>query len=190
MSQNSVTSAGMAIGVAGQIADSGPHDIVSGFNQAAAQMPFGYGVRDGTVKDSYVLATGFSGVYPVAGINVFDFNHQKIGAADPGGTYAGDLGASGLVQYAGLQVGRKGRYLVPVEAAPSIGDGAWCRGVATGNLGVGIWRGAARGAAGPLSASYHVDCSKQGVFRSSSYTAADGTTLVAILEVDFTSSPY
>lgn len=189
MSQTTVPAGGALIGVPGQIYDSGPHDIVSGFNEETAQMPFGFGIRDGSAKDFYKLASGFSGVLPVAGVNVWNANHEPaitLGNAQ----VIGDMGASGLLQNAGLQVGRKGRFLVPVEAAPTIGDGAWCRGVATGNLGVGSWRSAARGAAGPLGASYHVDCSKQAVFRSSSFTAQDGSTLVAVLEVDFTSGPY
>lgn len=193
MSQTTIQASGQTIGVPGMIADSADViDIVSGFNPSGGvQLPFGYGLRDnGTNRDQYVLATGFSGVYPVAGINVFDLSHMRQGAADGAGNFAGDLGGSGIAGPAGIQVGRKGRFLVPVEVAPTIGDGAWCRGVATGNLGAGIWRSAARGAAGPLSASYHVDCSKQAVFRSTSFTAADGTTLVAVLEVDFLNSVY
>lgn len=187
MSQTTISAGGQSIGVAGQIYDSGPHDIVSGVNEENTQMPFGYGVRDGSARDFYKLASGFSGVLPIAGINVWSANHQPAFTA-PNGQVNGDMGSSGLLQYASLQVGRKGRYLVPVEAAPTIGDGAWCRGVATGNLGVGVWRSATRGAAGPLGASYHVDCSKQAVFRTTSFTASDGSTLVAVVEVDFTNS--
>lgn len=189
MSQTTINAGGMSIGVAGQVYDTGPHDIVSGFNEEAAQMPFGHGVRDGSSAGFYKLATGFSGVYPVVGINVQGWNHMPAVTLN-NGQVIGDQGASGLLQNASLQVGRKGRFLVPVEAAPAVGDGAWCRGVATGNLGVGLWRGTTRGAAGPLGASYHVDCSKQAVFRTAAFTAADGTTLVAVLEVDFTNGPY
>lgn len=188
MSQTSVGAAGQAIGVAGQVADSGPNDILSGFNDSSTQMPFGYGVRFSTARDGYVLATGFSNVVPVQGVNSFGHNHMKAGAADAAGNFAGDLGASGLLQYAGIQVLRKGRVLLPVEAAPNIGDRLWCRGVATGSLTAGSWRGAAVGSA-PLSASYHVDCTRQGVFVTSSFTAADGSTLVAYAEVDFTTLP-
>lgn len=188
MSQTSVSAGGQAIGVAGQLYDSGPHDTLSGFNEDSTQMPFGYGVRFGTARDMYVLATGFSNVVPVQGVNLHGLNHVKAGAADSGGAYQGDLGASGLLENAGLQVLRKGRVLLPVEAAPSIGDRLWCRGVATGSLSRGSWRGAAPGSA-PLGASYHVDCTGQGVFISSSFTAADGSTLVAVAEVDFTNKP-
>lgn len=188
MSQTTISAGGQSIGVAGQVADSGDVDSLSGFNDASAQMPFGYGVRFSTNRDGYVLATGFSNVVPVQGVNMFGHNHQKAGAADAAGNYAGDLGASGLLENAWLSVGRKGRFLLPVEAAPSIGDRLWCRGVATGSLTAGVWRGAAVGSA-PLSASYHVDCTRQGVFISSSFTSVDGTTLVAVAEVDFTTLP-
>lgn len=188
MSQTTVSAGGMAIGVAGQLADSGPHDVLSGFNDASAQMPFGFGVRASSEERGYILATGFSNVVAVDGVNLFGHNHIKIGAADAVGAYAGDLGASGLLENASLQVLRKGRVMVPVEAAVTRGQRPWCRGVATGNVSAGIWRGADLNNA-PLSASYHVDCSRQGVFTTASFTAADGTTLVAVLDCDFTNRP-
>jgi hypothetical protein len=188
MSQATMLAAGMAIGAPGQLYDSGPMDALSGFNEDTTQMPFGYGIRFGTGRDRYVLATGFSTVVPIQGVNLRDMNHARAGSVDSGGAYQGDMGGSGLLQYAGLQVLRKGRVLLPVEAAPSIGDRLWCRGVATGTLTRGSWRGAAPGAA-PLSASYHVDCARQGVFITTSSTSVDGTTLVAVAEVDFTSLP-
>lgn len=188
MAQLTVSAGGMSIGIPGQIADSGPHDIVSGFNEGTAQIPFGYGLRQGSVADFYQLATGFSNVSQIVGLSVYDYCHVRSSNVDPLGKSSGDLGASGLVQNAGLQVARKGRYLVPVEASPAVNDRAWCRGVATGSLTAGVWRGAAAGSA-PLGASYHVDCTSQGVFRSVALTAADGTTLVAVLEVDFTNKP-
>lgn len=186
MSQTTVPTGGMYIGVAGQVADSGPIDVLSGFNLVATQIPFGYGVRFGTARDSYVLPTGFSNVLPIQGVNVFDLAHARAGNADSAGFYQGDLGGSGILQYGGMQVGRKGRYLLPVEAAPSIGDRGWCRGIPTGSLTAGSWRGAAPNAAGPLGASYHVDCTRQVVFLTTSFTSADGSTLVAVAECDFT----
>lgn len=186
MSQTSVSAGGQAVGNPGEIADTGPRDINSGFNEATTQMPFGYGVRFGSANNYYVLATGFSVSVPVQGVNLLNANHMPaITLAN--GTVIGDLGSSGLLQYASLQVMRQGRVLVPVEASPSLGDRAWCRGIGTGSLTPGVWRGAAAGSA-PLGGSYHVDCSKQGVFRSTAFTAADGSTLVAVLEVDFVNS--
>lgn len=185
--QTSVSAGGQAIGVAGQIADSGPHDIVSGFSkESSSQVPFGFGLRvqAGSNGDAYLLPTGFSNVGGnIAGLSVFDLNHAKAGVADSQGVYSGDLGASGLLPNASLQVGRKGRYLVPVEANVLPGDRAWCRGIGTGALTPGIWAGSGYGA------SYHIDCTAQAVFRSTTYTALDGVTKVAIMECDFTSKP-
>jgi len=198
MAQTTVSAGGQSIGVAGQLADSAEgRDVVSGFNkEATAQIPFGFGVRvqPGSNGDGFLLATGFSGGAPgteVAGINVFSFNHFKQGAADPLGNFAGDLGGSGLLPNAGLQVLREGRVLVPVEINVVAGDRAWCRGIATGTTSntAGIWSGTGYNVAGAGS-SYMIDCTRQGVFRSGTYTAADGVTKVAVLEVDFTNKSF
>ncbi len=192
MSQTTVSAGGQSIGVAGQLADTGEgQDIVSGFNmEATAQIPFGYGVRvqPGSNGDGFLLATGFSNVISVDGISVFNFNHNRAGVADSNGAYSGDMGASGLLPKAGLQVLRDGRVLVPVEINVVAGDRPFCRGVATGTLTPGIWSGTGYVAAG-VGSSHMIDCTKQGVFRSGTYTAADGVTKVAILEVDFTNKP-
>lgn len=204
MSQTVISAGGQAIGVAGQVADSAHQDIVSGFNkEAAKQIPFGHGVRvqPGSNGDGFLLATGFSGSqglgFDVAGVNVFSFNHMRLTGPDAAGNYAGDIGSSGangpagLVANAGMQVLRRGRILVPVEADVVAGDRPWCRGIATGVTAgqfAGTWAGTGYNVAGAGS-SYMLDVTKCGVFRSNSYTAADGTTRVAILEVDFTSKP-
>lgn len=190
MSQTTITAGGQAIGDPGDPADSGPKDVVSGFNQNSAQMPFGFGVRDGTSRDFYVLPTGMSNAYPVGGVLLRRANYQPQ-ITLPNGQTVGDLGASGLVQYAPLNIMRKGRALVPVEAAVTLGQRAWCRGVATGAQTQGSWRGADVGAvplggSQALGASYFIDTSRAAVFRSASFTAADGSTLVAVVEVDFT----
>lgn len=188
MSQTTVSAGGQPIGVAGQIADSGIHDIVSGFSQeSSAQIPFGFGVRGGTSVDGYVNATGFSLVLPINGVNVFDFAHSRAGTQDANGNYSGDMGASGLLPKSSMQIMRKGRVLVPVEQTVFNGQRAWCRGIATGTslnaAMVGMWNGT------NLGASYHVDVTSSAVFRSNTFTSADGTTLVAVLEVDFTNKP-
>lgn len=188
MSQTTVSAGGQSIGVAGQVADSGEgQDIVSGFNmESSAQIPFGFGLRvqPGSNGDGFLLPTGFSTVGgDVAGISIFSFNHQKVGPADSAGIFAGDMGASGLLPKAGLQVMRKGRALVPVQDTVRAGDRPFCMGIGTGALTAGLWAGSGYGA------SYHIDCTRQGVFRSASYTAADGSTKVAVLEVDFTAKP-
>lgn len=188
MSQTSVSAGGQAVGVAGQLADTGnDQDVVSGFNkEATSQIPFGFGLRvqPGSNGDAFLLPTGFSTVGgDVAGINVFGYNHMRQGAADPAGLFAGDMGGSGLLPNAGLQVLRRGRILVPLQDAVKAGDRAFCVGIPTGTIAAGLWAGSGYGA------SYHIDCTRQGVFRTSSYTAADGTTKVAVLEVDFTNKP-
>jgi hypothetical protein len=174
---------GMAPGFAGQIADGSSPDIVSGVNQDATQLPFGFGVRQGSSGGSerfYSLPTGFSTVFELSGLVVHSYDHAPAGAATSDGVFGGDLGGSGLLQYSAFEVGRKGRFLVPVEQAVRNGERAWCRGIGTGALTPGSWVGT------NLGGSYHVDCTRQTVFRSASFTAADGTTLVAVLEVDFT----
>ena len=191
MSQTSITPGGQRVGDAGDPADAGPKDSLSGFNADAAQMPFGYGVSvNENTGDKYSLPTGMTNAYPVAGVFLRRANYQPR-ISLPNGQTVGDLGASGVHQYAPLNVGIKGRWLVPVEAAVTRNQRAWCRGVATGSVTQGSWRGAAVGAVPlggsvALGASYFIDCTKQGVFRTASYTAADGSTLVAVLEVDFT----
>jgi hypothetical protein len=199
MAQTTVSAGGQAIGLAGQIADSANPDVVSGFNkEATSQIPFGVGVRvqPGSNGDGFLLATGFSGGAPgteIAGINIFGFNHFRQGAADPLGNFAGDLGGSGLLPNAGMQVMRDGRAIVPVEIAVVAGDRAWCRGIATGASSasntVGQWAGTGYNTAGNGS-SYMIDCTRQAVFRSGTYTAADGVTKVAILECDFTNKSF
>jgi hypothetical protein len=183
MSQTSVLAGGQPIGFPGQIADDCEPDIVSGFNQDAAQMPFGFGVRQGSsgsLERMYSLPTGFSTVHELAGLVVHNFDHAPAGVADSAGVFQGDLGASGLVQFAATEIGRKGRFLVPVEQAVRNNERAWCRGIGTGALTPGVWAGT------NLGGSYHIDCTRQAVFRSASATAADGSGLVAVLEVDFT----
>jgi hypothetical protein len=195
MSQTSINAGGQRVGYAGDPADPGPKDSLSGFNADTTQMPFGYGVSVNTnTGDKYSLPTGMTNAYPVAGVLLRRANYVLQHNLAGGGS-AGDLGGSGLLQYAPLNVGIKGRFLLPVEVAVSRGDRLWCRGVATGtaitSAAQGSWRGAAVGAV-PLGgtvaagASYFIDCTKQGVFRTASYTSADGTTLVAVCEVDFT----
>jgi len=193
MSQTTISAGGQAIGNAGDVADSGPKDVVSGFNQNTTELPFGYGLRDGTSQDFYAIATGFSTVLPITGVLLRRANYQpKITL--PNGQTVGDFGGSGLVQYAPLNVMRKGRVLVPVEGPVTFGQRAWCRGIATGSSALvtpGIWSATSYSVAGnDTTPSYHVNTTKQAVFRSGSFTAADGTTLVAVLEVDFTASNF
>lgn len=195
MSQTSVTAGGQGVAVAGQLGDASDYRVDSGANEGTSQMPFGFGVRDGSAERGYLLATGFSGVVPVVGVNLHGLNHAPAGAVDGNGNYQGDIGGSGLLQYSAIDVLRRGPVWLPVENTITKGMRGWCRGIATGSTGlgagaVGAWAGALPAAAGPFGASYHVDCTKQVQFRSASVLAADGTTLIALAEVDFVNSPY
>jgi len=183
MSQTSVSAGGQSIGVAGQVSDSGDHDIDTGFNQNSAQMPFGYGVAKGNGERAYALPSGVSGTIEIAGINVFSHNHVKAGAVDAAGNQSGDLGASGLLQNASMQLGVKGRFWVPVAFAVNKGDRPYCYVIATGTITQGAWVGSNMGA------SYVRDCRAQGRFVTGTFTSADGTVSVAVLEADFTNQP-
>lgn len=181
MSQTSVLAGGQPFGIGGQIADSGDADIVSGFSlEPSDQMPFGFGVmqKPGDA-DGYLLPTGNSGTMEVIGVNVFSHDHVRSGT-DGAGNQTGDLGSTGLLPNASLQVMRKGRVVVPVAHTVQPNDRAFCYRVATGSFLRGLWVGS------DMGGSYVRDCSSQGVFRSTAFTATDGTTRVAILEVDFT----
>lgn len=183
MSQTTVNAAGMPAAIQGQLADSGPHDIVSAYSQeATAQIPFGVGLMKGSVAQAALLPSGVSGTMEIYGLNVYA-PRMRAGAADAAGNFVGDLGASGLLPKAPIELGRAGRFWVPVEAAVRDGDRAYCRVTATGALNPGSWAGTNYGG------SYVRDCTAQGVFRSATVTAADGSTLVAILECDFTNKP-
>lgn len=184
MSQTSVPAAGMPIGVAGEKYDSGPHDIVSGFNEeGTSQMPWGIGLMAGPSEKGFLIPSGASGTFEVKGINVFSHAHSRAGNADPDGRYSGDLGATGLLPDAGLQVGREGRFLVPVAIDVRKGDRPFVYVVPTGTFGRGVWVGSNMGG------SYVRDCTAQGEFVTGTFTAADGTTKVAVLDCNFKAKP-
>ncbi len=191
--QTSVPAGGQGVAIAGQLGDASDPSVKSGINEASTQIPFGYGLRDGTTNErGYLLATGFSGVLPIAGVALHGQNHVAAGNADADGNFQGDLGGSGLLQNAPIDVLRRGQVWLPVENTVTKGMRGWCRGIATGSLTPGVWAGAAVGAAGvgPFGASYHVDASKQVKFVTGVYTAADGTTQIALAECDFVNGPY
>jgi hypothetical protein len=179
MSQTTVASAGQSIGVAGQVADSGPHDIVSKFSEeASAEMAFGLGVVQGTGANGVLLPSGSGDKF--AGVNVFGFNHM------PGTN--GDLGTTGLKPKAGLQLMRKGRILVKLDksvtvVSPGV-DRPYLRYTADGTTNPEV------GAFGVASDSgKNLDITKNGVFVSGMLTLADGTGHAAILEFDAAIKP-
>ena len=185
MSQTTVLPNGMAVALPGQLADTGPHDVVTGFSgETVLQIPWGYGLRKAFSGDPqmHILPTGASGTFEIVGINAFRNNAMKGGAQLADGSFPGEVGASGLLPKAMLDVLRAGRAYVPVEADVRDGDRAFCRAGAQGaSGGAGIWLG--------TGVSGTVDCRRQAVFRSNTILSADGTTRVALLEFDFTNFP-
>lgn len=183
MSQTSVSASGQAIGVAGQVFDNAEvQDIVSGFSEETSlQIAFGTGVMHGTADQGVVTAATGGGSGIIMGVSVFGFNHFPANAA---GTI-GDLGTTGVLPKGGLQVMRKGRILAKVGADVTSITPYTARGflqVSTnGNNVAGDWVTA--------TDASNVDATKQAQFVSSLFTAADGTTKVAVLEVDFTNKP-
>ena len=189
MSQTFINPEGQPIGVAGQLYDNAEVvDILSGFSaETVNEIPFGCGVvvAAGTV-DGYKLPSTSGDI--VGGLSVFDFNHMPAGNLDPSGNPTGDLGSVGLKPHGGLQVGRKGRYLVPIDAGITIarGDRPFLRFRTDGasNTQPGTWSNAQDGG------TNLIDCTRLGVFQSgvfATYTATGGSANVAVLEVDFTS---
>ena len=115
----------------------------------------------------------------VEGLSVWGFNHS------PGST--GDLGTTGLKSKAGLQVIRKGRiYAVVDPSVTSITpyvDRGHIRAVANGGDNI---IGALNKAADGITT---IDSTKQVQFVGKLFTAADGVTKIAEVEVDFTNKP-
>jgi hypothetical protein len=182
--QTKINPAGQPIGVAGQLWDSMEgRDIVSAFNEGAAQIPFGVGIVAGSAEDGCKLPAALTDT-PI-GVNVWNANHVPA-ATLANGQVTGDLGATGLMQNAGLQSLRRGRILATVDPSVSTitphSDRAFLRMVATGAGQAGMWGNAA-------NASYFKDVTAVGVWRSKIKTARDGTTKVAVLEVDFSAKP-
>src|SRR5690348_11911552 len=134
MSQTTILAGGQAAGFPGLLADDQDADIVSGWNQDATQLPFGYGLRIGSSglgRDFYSLPTGPSGpagaqYLEPQGAAIFSYDHAPQGTADSGSPamYQGDVGSSGLIQNAAFEVLRRGRFYAPVEAAVKVGDRA------------------------------------------------------------------
>lgn len=183
--QTSINKAGQPVGFPGQLSDSMEGvDVLSRFNQeAAAQMPFGIGVKPGTVRDAVKLPAAQADV--IEGIVKWGANHMPANAT---GTI-GDLGATGLLPKAGLEVVRRGRMYVIVDPGLAVGaitpyvDRGYCRAVVNGgNNVVGAWTNAADGAD-------TIDCTKQVQFVSSVFLAADGVTKMAEVDVDFVNHP-
>lgn len=177
--QTSVSRSGQSQAFAGMNGDIGATRDLSAFNsEASAEMRFGIGVKPSGARGA-LLPTAVSS--RIAGVVLQNANHQT-------GTN-GDLGTTGLKANADLTLRRSGTVWVLVDAGQAVGDftpgitPGWCRYETDGgsNTIVGAWRGA--------DDSHSIDCSKQATFVSSVILAADGVSLIALLEVDFANKP-
>lgn len=176
--QTVINPEGQPAAIAGMIADSNDiTDVVSRFSEeASAEIPFGYGVVQGTATQGVKLPSG-SGDIPV-GVNVFGYNHMP-------GTI-GDLGTTGLKPKAGLQVLRQGRIWVQLDQdvttiAPNT-DRTYLRYSANSpNLSPGRWAKAA-------DSGHTIDLTKVGVFVSGAVAFADGTK-GAVASFNFVNKP-
>jgi hypothetical protein len=171
---------GQSVGVAGQISDNGEgYDIVSRFNLGAIDIPFGVGVAANTTKRNACQALATSGD-TFMGVNVWGMNHTLD-------IVGGDLEAGGLKQYAGLQVMQAGRIYVVID--PSITtivanvDRAFVRySTNGGNTVIGAFSNVS-------DAGHNLDITKLAIFRSGIFTAADGSTKIAELQLVATVKP-
>jgi hypothetical protein len=158
-----------AVAYSGQLADNGPHDIATMRNdESTAEMAFGRAVRFASVSDAQSAKLPAAETDKVAGILVLSHAYDA----------ELELGTTGVVPGAELNVLRKGRIWVTVEDAVEVGSRLWVRAVAGGDpefLG---------GLCIADDGSDTIDCTNQGVFRSAA--SAGG---LAVLEVDFTNKP-
>lgn len=157
------------IGIEGQLADNGPHDVVPMFNgEASAKIPFGRAVKwNGTDGLSAKLPAAETD--DIAGI-VIHANQYTVGSD-------GELTSTGLIPGAMMSVLRKGRVLVMARSAVVAGvSRLWVRAVSAGTgfevLG---------GLEDADDSTDMIDCTACGVWLD---TAAQGA--LARLEVDFT----
>lgn len=181
MSQTTVSAGGQAVGFAGQLLNPQDSLIVSGFSrEATARIPFGGGVMNKAGEErGYLNPTGASGTMEITGVVGFGYDYARAGALDSANANSGNLGATGVIPAAPINILRRGRIRVPVAYDVRVNDRAFCYVVSTGTIMQGVWAGT------NLGGSYVRDCSTQGVFRSATFTSADGVTKVAVLEVDF-----
>jgi hypothetical protein len=155
----------MAVAIEGQLADSGPHDIMSFVNsEASAEIRFGQAVNFGATDGSVLSPDNTSDV--LAGIVVHSHDYSDS-----------QLGTSGVKPTNMLNVLRKGRIWVRSEDAVSVGDRMFVRCVIAGAEKEGAIRTSS-------DSTDCIDAGVQGVF----VTSCDAGEL-AILEVNMTAKP-
>ena len=173
--QTSIPRSGQSRAIAGMIADTREHDIVSAFNaEASAVIDFGKGVASNGTERTAVLPDGTK---PFMGVTVFDFDHQP----DTGGF---DLvsGASGGIKPKGaLKVLREGRIWVRVDSGLTIvpyTDRGYLRYTVNGaGTAVGNFTNANDG-------GKTTDVTKAVQFVSAAILAADGVSYIALIELE------
>lgn len=182
MSQTVIQKYGYPVAVAGQLSDNMEGvDVVSRFNQDVVQLPFGTAVKAGTAERSAKALAANTDI--VQGFVKWGTDHFPANASGS----IGDVGATGLLPNAGLEIVRRGRMYCVVD--PSIvtitpySDRCFIRcTVNGGNNVIGAVSNVADGA-------NNIDCTKQAQFVSGIFTAADGVTKIAEVEVSFNNKP-
>lgn len=118
MSQTSVATS-LTRAFAGMLADSGPHDILSGYNgEASAEMPFGVVINETTTEQKYELPD--AGGDKCRGVVVHSHAYSK-GPSDPA------LGTTGIKAGFPISVLRKGRIYMTVEDGCTAGQRLYTR---------------------------------------------------------------
>lgn len=168
MSVQTTYATSMTARVEGQRADRGDADVCTMYNsEASAEVPFGRAVKFGSTTDetSALLPTAETDI--IAGIVMFSTEYA------PGL----DLGDDGILPDRPMQIMRKGRIIVRLEDAVTIGQRGWVRAVAAGAELIG-------GILPADDGTDTIDCTNQIVFLESG--ATDDLVMV---EVDFTNRP-
>ncbi len=174
--QTTIPRSGQSRAIAGMIADGRHPDLVSAFSgEASAKIAFGLGLQNTGAERVFLLPSANTDKF--AGISVWSMSHQPD-------TGAFDLvsGASGgVLPKGGFELMREGRIWVRVDPGLTItpyADRAFLRCTANGaGTAAGQFNRAADGA-------NTIDLTKLIVFVSPSITSADGTSSIALVEVD------
>jgi hypothetical protein len=112
--QSSYATEYTGVGFAGQLADVGDYDAITGINEAGADVPFGVAVKQGVKDDGFANLS--AGTDVVKGVTMHR-HRDPFGVGATGGVQ--DKEASALLRY--------GRMYVAVEQAVVAGDPVFCR---------------------------------------------------------------
>lgn len=106
-----------ATGFAGMRADTSPCDVLSAYNREGSALPFGLALIKGTGANDVKKPTGATVAADLLGIAEFTHAYKNYDLSNADGIPAGGM----------VNLARKGRYLVKVEEAVSVGDTAFVR---------------------------------------------------------------